>query len=236
MTPVIRNIKPRAGRVIVLALHESLVGRASGLLIPEGVEMGNRWYGVVVANNSDADLQFGDLVELGRWQGGSMGRGDKCWITRPLHLLAGVHGTEARGYWVSDDGTKQVEVRATDKAAIIAPSQILFRIARIAEDYRETGLEPVADRVMVRCKPQGEREENGLVLPDIHAQSDECAGTVEAVGSLVDDVQPGDCVVFDPGRGTRVYTPDCMWAFVPESAVLTILDSAENVEWVGGKA
>lgn len=236
---IIPSWTPGKNRVMVLAIHESRMPRASGLIIPSGTQFENRWFGLVVANNSACELEFGDLVELGRWQGGnSLQRGNRGWLNKPLETFAGVAGGETFGYWRSKDGTRQIEVTGRDRAAILAPEQILYRIASwrdlaAGKPVDSAHVQPIGNRVLVIHHAPPETSESGIALVDWHRGASAC-GTVAAVGALVKDIKPGDWVIVRPGKGALLTYEHCKAQVVPENAIEAIIDDPADparIEW-----
>ncbi|MEN6532954.1 MAG: hypothetical protein ABFD89_04785 [Bryobacteraceae bacterium] len=186
---------------------------AGGLYLPETAVHGQRWIGWVVGVGPDAEgIEFGDLLELNRWSEGQ-------WHVWPARDLAGAAGSDV----LLTDGIRSVVAPGSQMWAFVRPGDIGYRIATLERmttgKGRSAGIYPIADRVLVRhverklspCEIEYMREYNPLA-------------DVLDVGSLVDDVMPGDRVILSSGNvGLHVQTADGWVSLVRISDVLTVV-------------
>lgn len=179
------------GRVLCLAVHESRIGRPSGLIIPESCQMGNRWTGIVLADYPEHGYGFGDIVELGRWHG--------PWFFRPLQDN-GIEGEDAVYAGPRGQG---VLIHKDDRLTTPKANDILLVIQRRGQPAR---LEAPSGRVIVELDARDDLG-HGLILVEIDREFSQ-SGRVMSVGHGVEDIAEGDRVSLDEFPGTVLECAD----------------------------
>ena len=87
-------------------------------------------------------------------------------------------------------------------------------------------IEMIGSRVLVRAEDQKEHtQSNGLILVEHYAP--EVIGTVIACGD-VQDVHPGDVVLFTPEAGTEMEWNGTKYLVMDESEILAVWDEAKE--------
>lgn len=85
-------------------------------------------------------------------------------------------------------------------------------------------IKPLKDRVVVKfSEEEMEKTAGGLYVPDVAKEKPQ-KGTVEAVGSEVKEVKPGNSVLFDKYSGSKIKLDGTEFLIVKEEDLLGILE------------
>jgi chaperonin GroES len=82
---------------------------------------------------------------------------------------------------------------------------------------------PLKDRVFVSYSEEGEKTAGGIYIPD-SAKEKPQKGKVEAVGSEVKDVKPGNTILFDKYSGSKVNFDGIDYLIIKEEDILGIVE------------
>ncbi len=83
---------------------------------------------------------------------------------------------------------------------------------------------PLKDRVFVSYSEEIEKTAGGLYIPDAAKEKPQ-KGSVEAVGSEVKNVKPGDSILFDKYSGSKITMDNVEYLILKEEDILGILES-----------
>ncbi|MCL5238070.1 MAG: co-chaperone GroES [Nitrospirae bacterium] len=85
-------------------------------------------------------------------------------------------------------------------------------------------IKPLKDRVVVKYSEEAiEKTAGGLYVPDVAKEKPQ-KGTVEAVGSEVKEVKPGNTVLFDKYSGSKIKLDSEEYLIVKEEDLLGIIE------------
>ncbi len=83
---------------------------------------------------------------------------------------------------------------------------------------------PLKDRVFVSYSEELEKTAGGIYIPDAAKEKPQ-KGRVEAVGSEVKNVKPGDSILFDKYSGSKIAMDNVEYLILKEEDILGILES-----------
>lgn len=83
---------------------------------------------------------------------------------------------------------------------------------------------PLKDRVFVSYSEEIEKTAGGIYIPDAAKEKPQ-KGRVEAVGSEVKNVKPGDSILFDKYSGSKITMDNVEYLILKEEDILGILES-----------
>jgi len=83
---------------------------------------------------------------------------------------------------------------------------------------------PLKDRVFVSYSEELEKTSGGIYIPDAAKEKPQ-KGRVEAVGSEVKNVKPGDSILFDKYSGSKITMDNVEYLILKEEDILGILES-----------
>lgn len=83
---------------------------------------------------------------------------------------------------------------------------------------------PLKERVFVSYSEEIEKTAGGLYIPDAAKEKPQ-KGRVEAVGSEVKNVKPGDSILFDKYSGSKITMDNIEYLILKEEDILGILES-----------
>ena len=83
---------------------------------------------------------------------------------------------------------------------------------------------PLKDRVFVSYSDELEKTSGGIYIPD-SAKEKPQRGRIEAVGSEVKNVKPGDSILFDKYSGSKITMDNVEYLILKEEDILGILES-----------
>ena len=85
-------------------------------------------------------------------------------------------------------------------------------------------IKPLKDRVVIRySEEQEEKTAGGIYVPDVAKEKPQ-KGTVDAVGSEVKEVKPGNQVLFDKYSGSKIKIDNVEYLIVKEEDLLGIIE------------
>ncbi|MBZ0158475.1 MAG: co-chaperone GroES [Alphaproteobacteria bacterium] len=85
-------------------------------------------------------------------------------------------------------------------------------------------IKPLKDRVVVKYSDEElEKTAGGIYVPDVAKEKPQ-KGTIEAVGSEVQEVKAGDKVLFDKYSGSKIKIDDTEYLIVKEEDLLGIIE------------
>jgi len=85
-------------------------------------------------------------------------------------------------------------------------------------------IRPLKDRVVIRySEEQEEKTAGGIYVPDVAKEKPQ-KGTVDAVGSEVKEVKPGNQVLFDKYSGSKIKIDNVEYLIVKEEDLLGIIE------------
>ena len=208
------------GKVLVTCPHFTQVSALArnGILCPEATD-NDRWIGFVVGVGAGVPyLEFGDAVEITRWEK-SVLDGGSLWHSHP-GKLAGQWGANADFSYESPDGCRRVAVDGTWRLALYHWSEVIYRAARYGE-YDNGWVEPLGSKLLIRNR-QRSGDANGLHLHADYYRSPPPVGEIVAMGDGVDseDFAAGDWVLVEPNKGTLVKVDGAEMTIIHTKAVL----------------
>lgn len=85
-------------------------------------------------------------------------------------------------------------------------------------------IKPLKERVVVKySEEEMEKTAGGLYVPDVAKEKPQ-KGTVDAVGSEVKEVKPGNVVLFDKYSGSKIKIDDVEYLVIKEEDILGIIE------------